>query len=508
MTYETIKKAAGGAVWGLLGKITNAGVNLISLPLMINYFGKKQFGLISLAFSVNIFLQILNLGLPTGAVKFIAGYRTLERKDKIIRALQSNTVLFSILGVLFGFTAIIIGHYSKDLYRLDYYSYEEFNWCMITLAITGFINWYTNSMICLVNAYECVGFSERINLFSNIFRFFAAVLTIEFKLSLVCYFLLYSISGITFIPLILYKVMRLGYNPLSIIIPKFYYQDFKPILLYSITLFIIGIFQYLGNQLRPLILGYVSNSGVVSVADYQILQTIGNFILFFGSVFLNPLIPAFAKQNTTNSSQLNDYVVNGTKALFIFISLIILLFIVNAKQILLLYVGPKYSHLTIWLQIMAFSLIGIHNQVVSAYIIAKSNIKPLIFIIIIAAIISVVLQISLGQVYDVGGAVLSFLVYKILELSMTYFYYLPRYTSINISKFYHKGIKKPLLIFILTAVVMFCFNNIIKINNNITSIAINTFIVFLVFATLTYKFVLTKNELLSFKLKAMRIINT
>lgn len=57
-------------LWGVGSKIIDIGIKFISIPFLLSYFGNQEFGLIALASSVNTYLQLLDMGVNTGAVKY------------------------------------------------------------------------------------------------------------------------------------------------------------------------------------------------------------------------------------------------------------------------------------------------------------------------------------------------------------------------------------------------------------------------------------------------------
>ena len=55
-------KIARGVFWTTLLNIVNGVYGFISVPVLIAYFGKADYGLIGLAMSVNVYLRLMDLG--------------------------------------------------------------------------------------------------------------------------------------------------------------------------------------------------------------------------------------------------------------------------------------------------------------------------------------------------------------------------------------------------------------------------------------------------------------
>lgn len=56
--------------WSTFQKIINAIVGFISVPLLLGYYGKAEYGILGIATACNGYMHLLDLGMNTGAVKF------------------------------------------------------------------------------------------------------------------------------------------------------------------------------------------------------------------------------------------------------------------------------------------------------------------------------------------------------------------------------------------------------------------------------------------------------
>ena len=51
------KKIVNGVFWTYVLNIVNAVYGFVAIPILINYYGKAEYGLIGLAMSVNVYLR-------------------------------------------------------------------------------------------------------------------------------------------------------------------------------------------------------------------------------------------------------------------------------------------------------------------------------------------------------------------------------------------------------------------------------------------------------------------
>ncbi len=56
------KKIINGAIWTTLMNVVNSLYGFIAIPILINFFGKEQYGLIGLAMSINVYMNLMDMG--------------------------------------------------------------------------------------------------------------------------------------------------------------------------------------------------------------------------------------------------------------------------------------------------------------------------------------------------------------------------------------------------------------------------------------------------------------
>ena len=65
-----------GVYWTTILNVVNAVYGFISVPLLINHFGKSEYGIIGLAMSVNVYMQLMDLGFNSTNVRFFSSWLT------------------------------------------------------------------------------------------------------------------------------------------------------------------------------------------------------------------------------------------------------------------------------------------------------------------------------------------------------------------------------------------------------------------------------------------------
>ena len=76
--------------WSTLQKILNAILGFISVPLLLGYYGKAEYGILAIATACNGYMHLLDLGMNTGAIKFFSQWKAEGRQDIIYRVARTN----------------------------------------------------------------------------------------------------------------------------------------------------------------------------------------------------------------------------------------------------------------------------------------------------------------------------------------------------------------------------------------------------------------------------------
>jgi O-antigen/teichoic acid export membrane protein len=132
---------------------------------------------------------------------------------------------------------------------------------------------------------------------------------------------------------------------------------------------------------------------------------------------------------------------DGTKYISILLCFFTFIFMAGGTEILTIYVGETYLGLIPWFNLWLLCNLGTHNQAISSLILAGSKIRAITYNTIIASLVGLAVTWVLIPYYQVGGTVLGFVAYELVQLSFYYLYYWPKKMNIKSSKvlFYSYG---------------------------------------------------------------------
>ena len=104
--------------WSTLSKVLNAIIGFISVPLLLGYFGKSNYGLLAIATACNGYMSLMDLGMNTGTVKFIAQWEAEGKQDLINRVSRTNTTFYLIISAINSLLLLSLAFFGESLLHM------------------------------------------------------------------------------------------------------------------------------------------------------------------------------------------------------------------------------------------------------------------------------------------------------------------------------------------------------------------------------------------------------
>ncbi|MCD7973948.1 MAG: oligosaccharide flippase family protein [Candidatus Azobacteroides sp.] len=202
-----LKYIANSFIWSSIAKILNAILKFVSIPLLLGYFGKDNYGLLTLAVATNAYMQLLDMGMNTGSVKFISQWISAKDFDRVNRVARTNLTVYIFLGIINSLILLLLAWSGESIFKITSEEFQTFRYLLYILAGTSIINWTIFVFNQLLVADERMAFTQQILSIRSILNLITVVLAIHLKWTLIEYFLCDTLIS------------------LSIIIPYIYMQE-------------------------------------------------------------------------------------------------------------------------------------------------------------------------------------------------------------------------------------------------------------------------------------------
>ena len=417
--------------WSTLCKILNAVLGFISVPLLLGYFGKADYGLLTIATVCNGYMHLMDLGMNTGTIKFIAQWEAEGQQELIHKVSRTNITFYLLISLVNSLLLVFLAIWGESLFSVTHEQFLKLRNCFYILAIFSPISWISTVYTQLLTAYKKISFTMQIQCILSVLRALLIVAIFIFSLTLIEYF--FYLTFFVSLAIIPYMIRCKRAIYIVTFKPAVYWSDFKSVLSFSIALFALSLFQVTATQSRPIIFSIFSDVGAEAVADFNIVQVIPSFIITLCASLTGIFLPKTSEMLIkSNRNEIQSYVNSWTLKTTILVCTLCFPFIVGAKEILSAYVGLEYVYLAKWLQIWCFFLIiQMHSTPAYSFVISNGKTKILVYATSIACILSILLNALLCKVLPVGSAIIGYVLYMILLIGVYYLYLYKVYLKLN-----------------------------------------------------------------------------
>ena len=408
--------------WSFLSKVLNAIFGFISVPLLLGYFGKADFGLLSIATACNGYMHIMDMGVNTGAIKYFAQWDAEGKRDLIQKVSNTNTTFYLIISCVNILGLLALAWFGESLFSVTHEQFLKLRTCFFILAIFASFSWATSAYTQLLTAYKKIAFTMKVNCVMVLLRILLIASVFGFKLDLSEYFFfLTAILAFAIVP----NVIKCKKDKLlDSLKPAMHWKEFGIVFSFSMSIFAISLFQMTATQSRPIVLSIFAENGAETVADYRIIEVFPLFVMMLCGSFTGIFLPKSSEMTVKNSrNEIQNFVNAWTTKTTILVCTLSFPIVVAATELLEAYVGPEHGYLAKWLQLWCvFLIFQMHSTPAYSFILAKGKTKVLVTTIGIAAFLSIIVNISLSKIFPVGSAVLGYVVYMICQVSVDYIY--------------------------------------------------------------------------------------
>ena len=417
-----MKRVLGNLAWATASKLFDAAVRFLTVPIVLAHFGKLDFGLLALAYSISVFLAIADFGLNVNAVRRLSEYVLTGDTAGAGRLVRACSFYYAWIGGV-NFVAVVgVGAMGASWFNLAPEQASDFFWMMVALGFSTLLYWCFAVHRQLIQAAGQLGWDERNNLICAFGLAALVWLTVHGGLDVVTYFVASLAIGSIPIALRVWKARRL-IPGLSIGFQRDW-ALFSPMVSSSALIFVMSLAQLMAVHFRPIILA--SQGTLEAVGDYRILQGVVSFALMVSGGLFNVIYPEVARlESQGDKKRLRDLAYRGT-SLLMWCHLLLLLPLMLASELILgLYVGSAYTHLALPLALWLLTCISGHNAILSSVLLSRGRLGPLTVTSVVNALLSLGLAWILVPDYGLNAVVWTYLLYFVVQTVVFYIYLMP-----------------------------------------------------------------------------------
>lgn len=462
-------------------------------PIMLAILGQSEYGLYSLSNSVISYLSLLQFGMGSAVIRYIAKYRATDEKEKANQITGLFTIIYIFFAVLVLFVGCIFTLLSPVIFSdgLSETEISKMKILIIIMSLSTAFSFISVVFSSIINAYEKFIFKKTTDI----------ILTILAPLfNLLVLFLGYESVGIATVSLIFqivvlpiymwYVAKRLGIKM------KFV----KPEKAFLLELFSFSIFMFL-SSIADLLFWSTDNVligamiGSTAVAVYNVGGVFTNLMRNLTSAINDVFVPKVTMMVAVDKSntELSELMIRVGRLQYLMVSLLASGFIVFGQVFIHYWSGDVYAD-AYWVSLVTFlpSAIPILQNIAFGVIVAQHKHKFRCYIYFGIAILNAISTFFIIPYFGyIGAAICSGVSYIIGHGIILNIYY-KSVIKLDIFGFWMNILKMSFIPVIITVIGYWIVN--ILISWNIILMLVEGIGFVLVFILLTWFFTMNEYE--------------
>ncbi len=430
---------------------------MLFTPFLIRSLGTSEYGVYQLASSITTYLMLLDLGIGTAVIRYIAKYRATNDKKKQEEFLGIATVFYAIIaivGLIIGAVLFIIFPevFAKGLSETEISIGRKLLFVNVlstacSLAGTGYS--------AAITAYERFSFSKGKNIIFVIVRIFVLILALKFgakSLGVVTVYLVFNI--ISRIIDVFYVSKKLDVHIKFVKIDKMF---IKETVSFSAFVTLQMIATQINSMTDSVLLGILAKDASFIIAVYGVGIQIVNYFKTIGSHVNGVLMAGVVRlvESGANAKALQDEMVRIGRIIFMMLGMVFAVFIANGKHFMILWAGEDYTKsYYVAVAIMAPTMFTLIQNIGNQILWAMNRHKGQAIVQIVSALINIVLTAVLITWKPLEGAVIGSVIALTVSDVVCMNIIFKKEIGINLTEYYiglFKGILPSLLICFVSA---------------------------------------------------------
>ena len=415
-------------------KLFNALIQVFCLPVLMRVYGKENYGLIVIAISLNTFIAIIQLGLPTGIPKFVAEWLAKGERGQLKHAIRTVSGFYIFIAILNGLALLGIAIWGIGLFNVEASQAGTLKSLLIVTAVTSFFSIPATVLDQILTGAHELGFVSRMQMIKNgLFGTLVAyVCFAPWPLTIVQFYSIQCFLMFVMIPAKLWRWKK--YGGLSVLIPGCYIDSVWPLLKYSFSVLGFSLFMAIARKLCPVILAMRThgNSGGV-MADFQVINYVQLFLMMVAGSFSVAMVPHISRAVAGGDIHMyRKAMTQGTRLVWSLGALMGFGVIMLAREVIIVYVGEEFLYLQPWLIVYVIALLyNLYNPAMSSVTLASGKLLPLVVVTGVGCVVSLICCWFLAPKFGVGSVSIAFLVNNIICFLFMNFWFYPTYFNLH-----------------------------------------------------------------------------
>jgi len=453
-TKESIsKKIIRNTGYNIIGRFWGILVTLVLIPYIIRHIGIERFGIWAIIGVITGYFGLLDFGIGTSFVKYIAEYYTKKDYEKINLVVNTGFVFYSIFAIFIITLAFFIINPLLTLFKIPAHLYNEALFVFLLGIILFGISNALSPFGAIQGGLQRMDITNKVILALSIPSIAGTIFFLEkgyglpgLMVNTAIFFVIGSIISI----IMAFKILpELRFNPLL-----FSRAIFRRLFGFGYKMQVSAIAGMLHFQIDKFILAYFLNLGFVTY--YSIAAQLASKIKELSLLLISAIFPAASELDAMNDKETLYKLYFRSMKYVILIGLpMSVVAVLLAKPFIILWLGKGYEKSVLTLQILIVSyffnmITGPGFFILNGLGKPQYGMRSSILATLLKLTLSILLVIKIGYFGVVIGTAVSMIIAAIYFIFAAH-----KVMNISVWEFNGKILPKPLMACVVALLVVY-----------------------------------------------------
>jgi O-antigen/teichoic acid export membrane protein len=419
------------------------GIGFVMSPFLVRHLGDSIYGVWILVGSLVGYLGLLDFGITSSTVKYIAEYRALKDQTAINRLVTTSLAIYSVIGVVTLAVSTIAAVFFNKIFDTPL----SFSTAAAVVLITGCnlaLSFPASVFVGLIRGYQRYDIDSTITVITLIIRSSLIVLLI-----LKGYGIL-TLAAVTFA----FDMFRLIYlirwayklnSHIEIKREHYDYAQMRKLFGYSIFAFLMIIGKKLIFYTDAIVIGIFMPLAAVTL--YSVANRLVTYLLQVSET-LGVLTPTASDMGARNDQRaIKEMLVISTKYMLLIALPVAAVFLILGESFITLWMGQEYAGSAVILSILTVSVLA-HLLEMPAHtmLLGLGKHRIVAWFTLAQSVINLGLSLALVKPYGLKGVALGTTIPMVAFTFIALFVYLRNYLQVPVGEYVRRSMPLPFLI--------------------------------------------------------------
>ena len=153
---------ASSFFWSTLQRVLNALLGFVSVPILLGFYGKAEYGILAIATACNGYMHLLDLGMNIGAVRYYAQWRSTGDNQLINHVARTNITFYLLISIINIVCLALLAIWGESFFSINHEQFQLLRCCLLSLCFFSPMAWVSTVFNQLLVADKRIDYTMKV----------------------------------------------------------------------------------------------------------------------------------------------------------------------------------------------------------------------------------------------------------------------------------------------------------------------------------------------------------